>query len=518
MKFIFTLSVLFTLFDFLGQNLTINWGELERPSGQLLKIQTLSNGDFVSLRSGDGMFGSYKISSHHNLQNVTTGKIKVTLEQGMGNFNNLITLDDKIYVLLYDVVGKVNSLYIQEYDRQITPISKPKLIANYSFEKLNNPGYFSVILSENKNYFAVVWEISGNKTNNDRYGFVVYDKTLKEINSGDYKLPFPGENSTIDEQLVSNFGDYFLLVTEYKPIEKKGLFKRIQDYKAVHLLQVNENGLDDFTIDLEGKRVEAMGVDMNADYDFSIVGIYGKENFPGVSGMFYMKINFKEQQILKQGFKEFDKDFVTQDWSDKELLEAEKNEEKGKGEPALFNYYIHDLKVLQDGSIVGSMEQYYSRTVNTSDGRGSIRTTTYYYYNDIIAFKINTDGNFDWLQKFSKYQASINDNGYYSSYFSYFENDKMNFVFNDHVKNYDANLQYLPNQGYSFSIGKKNAVAFIALDIKDGAYTRNAIFNAKEAEAIIIPKKFVFDPIANNILIYAIFGRYERYGIYNIKP
>ena len=73
-------------------------------------------------------------------------------------------------------------------------------------------------------------------------------------------------------------------------------------------------------------------------------------------------------------------------------------EEKGKGTPQLYNYRMRDARVLKDGSIVASIEQYYVISRTYTDPRTGTSTASHlYYYNDIIAFKVGVSGGFDWL-------------------------------------------------------------------------------------------------------------------------
>jgi len=202
----------------------------------------------------------------------------------------------------------------------------------------------------------------------------------------------------------------------------------------MHILHVTPECIDDFTLNMEGKRIEAMTMNSDNDRIFTFTGIYGDQGKAGVTGLFYMRANFDKQEVIDEGFEKFGKDFITQDWSDRQKEKAEKREAKGKGEPQLYNYVMRQTEVLKDGSIVGSLEQYYVVVTQYTDPRtGATRTTYTYYYNDIIAFKVGKDGGFNWLKKINKYQVSTNDGGPYSSYARFIDNGRFFFIFNDHV-------------------------------------------------------------------------------------
>ena len=230
--------------------------------------------------------------------------------------------------------------------------------------------------------------------------------------------------------------------------------------------------------------------------------------------------NFAKKEIVDEGVEKFGKDFITQDWSDRQKEKAEKREAKGKGEPQLYNYVMRQTEVLSDGSIVGSLEQYYVVVHTYTDPKtGATRTTYTYYYNDIIAFKVAADGGFEWLTKINKTQISSNDGGYLSSYLRFLDNGKMCFVFNDNVNNYDEAGKFLkPERISSASFSKKrNVVAIVEVDLADGDYDRRSFFDRKEIASILVPKQCQIDYTNKEILLYSISGRKERYGLMPFK-
>jgi hypothetical protein len=276
-------------------------------------------------------------------------------------------------------------------------------------------------------------------------------------------------------------------------------------------------------IDLDGKRVEAMSFSSDNDRIFVITGIYGDKDKSGVTGMFYLKADFKDQEILVEGFEEFGEDFITSDWSDREKRKLDKKKAKGKDvEASLYSYIMRDVHALEDGGIVGTMEQFYIRVVTRTDANGRTTTTYYYYYNDIVAYKVGSDGGFDWLSKIDKYQVSTNDGGYFSSYARYVSGDKMYLFFNDNVQNYsETSSEFFLEEGKkvkSSRISKsKNTVAICEIDLSSGDKTRKMYFDRTELGAIVVPKLFNTDYINRKMLFYAIKGSKEKFGFLNFE-
>ena len=500
-----------------SQGYDIEWGAMEKVTGRMVSILPKAGKDFYALRwSGGFLLGSYKFSNHENFAVTATGKLEMKADGGMANFEGAQVVGQKLIVFLSDKKEGANHFFMQEYGKDMMPKGASKELAHYELEKGKSKGFFNAISSRDNEFFGVVWEIPGKKDEKDKYGFKIFDSELNEVSDGDYKLPYEGKLSTINQHYLSNTGDYFISVTEFEPAEEKKIFKNYLNYKAMHILHITPDDLEDFTIDLEGKRVEAMTMNSDNDRIFTFTGIYGDQGKAGVTGLFYMRANFDKQEIIDEGFEKFGKDFITQDWSDRQKEKAEKKEQKGKGEPQLYNYVMRQTEVLKDGSVVGSLEQYYVVVHTYRDPKTGATTTTYtYYYNDIIAFKVGVDGGFDWLKKLNKYQVSTNDGGPYSSYARFVDEGKLCFIFNDHVKNYDEQGKFLDaDKTYPANFGKKkNVVAIVEVDLEDGAISRKTFFDRQEITALAVPKMFHIDYKTNEMLLYAVYGKKERFGI-----
>ncbi len=515
MKYILYLSTCL-FFICHGQQPAILWGEMQKSPGRIISILPQSGANFSTLRwSGGALMGSYKLTNHENFLEVANERLKLLADGSMANFEDVKRIGNKLIVFMSDRREGKNHFFMQEFGMDMLP-KKPTIeIALYEIDKGRNKGEFKIITSQDNGFFGVIWEVPGKKEVSDRYGFKIFNSELVEMNEGDYKLPYEGQNSLIMEHYLSNTGDYFISVIEYNESKGRTIYRSYLNYKALHILQITTQGLEDFSIDLKGRRIEALSMNSDNKHVFTITGIYGEENMAGVSGLVYLRADFDKRQIINEGFEKFGKDFITQDWTDRQKRRADRNEQKGKGEPQLYNYKMRQTEVLEDGSIVGSLEQYYVVITQYTDPRtGVVRTTYTYHYNDIIAFKVGIDGGFDWLKKIRKNQISTNDGGELSSYARFINDKNLCFVFNDHKLNYDDTGSFLDVEDfYPANFGKKkNVVALVKIDYKTGIISRNTLFDRREINAVAVPKLFHVDYNSNELLLYAIYGSKERFG------
>lgn len=513
-------GIAFCSFNTHAQLTVSEWSELEKSPGRLAGLLPKEANDFYALRwAGFSVFGYLQVSSHKNL--VTSAKEKVVLRvnESVASYEGSAIVGDHFVVFLSDKKEGRNAFFMQEYGFDLQPMGEAIELASYDLDGKRGrfAGEFSLYQSQNNEFLSVVWTIPGKKDEETNYGYRVYDQNLEMVSEGEYAFPFPTKYCRVNMMYLSNTGDFFTVVTEYQESDSKRIFNNYANYKTMHIYHITPDGMEDVEIDLEGKRIEAMSLNSDNNRQFIITGTYGEKGRAGIKGLFYLKMDFKSQEILAEGFEEFAEDFITQDWTDGQKKRMEKKQAKGKDvEPQLFDYVMRDVHVLEDGSVVGSMEQYYVRVVTTRDPKTGATTTTYYYYfNDIVAFKVGTDGGFDWHTKVQKYQVSVNDGGYFSSYERFVDDGKMYMIFNDNDLNYDESGDY--NAGIAPKAStlskKRNAVALVEMDLETGEINREMFFDRTELGAIAVPKLFNVDYNNKEVLIYAVKGKKEKFGI-----
>ena len=491
------------------------WGETESKSGYLVEMLPFHGKDFYSLHwKGNAILSSYFLCRHDDLAITNTAKVSKSVNNSIANFENVAIINEHPSIFLSDKKEGQDQLYLQQYGYDLELRGDAKLLVEFTLDKGQSNGGYNIIQSEDKRFFAVFWLIAGKKKDGDIYGYSVFNDEFEKINEGEYEMPFQSQYSKIETHYLANSGDFFIAVKEFQEPTQKRVFNNYLEYKAMHIYQVVPDGLEDYVVRLQGRRVEAISIDTDETNQFLITGVYGDANSEGVKGLFYLKLDYENQAVTAESYVEFQKDFIVEDWSQKEIERAEKREEKGKGSPSLYDYTIRNVHILPDGSLVGSLEQNYVLIRTYSDTRGVMTTTYTYYFNDIIAFKIGANDQFDWIQKVRKNQISTNDGGPYSSYASYIDGNSMKFIFNDSKENYDEQGKYIPNSEILTRFSKKdNVVSLTDVNIHDGSFQRTSMFTRKEMGTLAIPKMFETDYVNGEMLLYTTFRSKERYGL-----
>lgn len=490
---------------------------MERKQGSLINILPSEGDEFYALRwTGGALLGHYEVSRHIGKEKVASGKLFLYAEQSISTFEGVKVIGGKLVVFLSDKKDGEKIMFMQLYDKDIKPDGEAVRLGSFSLERGGNKGWFDIKISSNEQFLGVVWQIPARRDTKERYGFKIYSKDLELIQEGDYPLPFDPELSVIHSHHISNKGDYFLALSEFEITEERALLRDKKAFKALHIYHIAEDGLQDLVIDVEDKRVVAMALTSDSNNVFTVTGVYGDKEEAGVEGVFYKRIDLNTGKDIKGGKQDFERSFITQNWSQRELDRANRREARGKGEPQLYNYQMREANILPDGTIVGTMEQYYVQVRSTYDSRtGQSINTYYYYYNDIIVYKIDSTGNFNWFKKIPKYQVSMNDGGPFSSFESVVSNGQIHFIFNDNVKNYSESGDFVGQdrlQVANYS-RKKNVVALVSMSIDSGEQSRKTFFERSTIDVLVIPKKFVVDYDESRMIMYGIWGRTkEKFG------
>ena len=84
--------------------------------------------------------------------------------------------------------------------------------------------------------------------------------------------------------------------------------------------------------------------------------------------------------------------------------------------------------------------------------------------------------------------------------------------------NEEGNFIQKDGQCYPFNLSRrKNIAAITAVDLASGALSRNMLFSRKELKSIVVPKMFKLDRLQNRLLLYALLGGKERFGMLQIN-
>ena len=332
----------------------------------------------------------------------------------------------------------------------------------------------------------------------------VLSDDLKVLWNKEIKLPFEDELFDLESYRVDNDGDVYLLGLIYNE-KRKSKRRGAPNYKY-QIFAYRDKGktVKEYPVSLADKFITDMQIEVLNNKNLICAGFYSEKGTYSIRGTYFLTVDAKTKEIKTKSFKDFGIDFITQNMTEGQAEKAKRKEEKGQ-QNEMYEYDLDRLLVGKDGSAILLGEQYYVKTQTQThyvNGHSQVTTSTHYYYNDIIAVKVDPSGKIEWNEKIAKRQHTVNDGGFYSSYTMAIVKGELCFIFNDDAKNVSYNGV---GKVANFRGGKESLVMLVQLDNK-GKQTRQPLFRASDLEVITRPK--VCEQITNNEVI--LFGQRRK--------
>ncbi len=380
-------------------------------------------------------------------------------------------------------------------------ISAPKAIDQIVADKKKNSGSFSYVLSNDSSKILIVRNDPFEKYANEKFSYKLVDNNMNIIWTASLELPYKDKYFQISNYRVDNSGKVFMLAAVIK--EKADRERKKPNY-SYNIISYNDatKTIKELPISLGDKFISDISFAITPKGTIAVGGFYSNKNDDGgLAGTFFMSVDKEKNQVIAKGTKDFSSAFLSEFMS---ARRASKHKE-------LYNYTIDYIVTQPNGGLIMIAEQSYVNVVTTCQPKGGCTTTYYYNYNDIIVVNVNPDASIKWTQHIPKTQVSTNDGGYYSSYSFVLTGNKLNFIYNDSPKNLDPNLD--PKRARN-GIGRKMITVLVAMDIGDGKFTKQSLFEAKK-EKIYTRPKIASQFSSTQSLFYAIKKKKYKFGLIN---
>ena len=429
------------------------------------------------------------------------GKDKFLLEKFDQKTLQLVGTDELFIPLLNGNLPEYEDLYYQNgifmlFVSQTYPATKNKItfglqtnvlsptIVSYQYIPLDTIASLSrkssdeinIMRAPAGNHFLIYHNDNFQQYQNEYLNFKVYDSQLKIDYSKKIMLPYKDKSFFISNYLINDLGDVYLLA---KVVDEERIWKKGRPNFIYAVVNMNREDAEykKFDVNLGNRSISDIDFKIAQNGDLVVAGFYSNRarTEEEMGGLFYFRIEKTAKQINGKIVRDFDSNFLS-------LFMRDRNVSRG-GE--LFDYNIDYMLTDTIGNTYMLAEQYYMDQICRTDFRTGIQTCTYYYnYNDIIAIKIDKEGNIIWTKKIPKRQVTVNDGGPFSSYIAFLDNNRLHCIYNDSHRN--NNLRQ-GDRMYTMSNPKKSIVVDIVMD-ENGLMKRNYLFSARDRSIIIRPK------------------------------
>lgn len=282
------------------------------------------------------------------------------------------------------------------------------------FLKRGKSFYSGVYHEKNKDgTFTFISDLSCNGDELKSYRVLELDEDLEVENTFNFKLDF---ESVSDLSFIES-GDYLYLkanTRERKKVDGK-LFKRWITTHRLYKIDRKDGDLTEIEVE------ESLEPLMIGDFRMKSVSkgvlISGQIiQEKGFSGLFTAVLDGRTDEIKDVQTEEFDIDFVTKYWSEKQKRKQERRRNrKGESEDDenfSTNFQLMETFDTSDKGLISIFQEFILRVVTRSstDANGVTTTTTdyYYYYKDVIIVKTREDGSIEYTELLPFYQLTVN--------------------------------------------------------------------------------------------------------------
>lgn len=399
----------------------------------------------------------------------------------------------------YDKSTKTNVAYaglFNDFDQQYALIEVDNIPEVNSFRT----GDFRFGTTSDKNRLVVWQNVPGSRNDQALYGVKMYDSLFTLSLSRGFLLPYKSYDVQVGDMLSDAEGNLAMLISVTRPRkEVRGGELPLRYYLITYQPALNE--VKQQALTLPGKNISDVRILIDQEDRIICTGFYTNPGNSGIAGSFYGTYRFSGLPVTPLGYYAFSNDILEQFLKEKSIT-------RGDGLPG---FSIDHVFLTSNGGLYTLSEQYFVQEVCNRDARGILACNYYYYYNSIIVNSIGTDGRFRWSRLIPKYQSSVNDNGWFSSYAVSCIHDTLRIIFNENPKNFNEND---PEKFRTMYKASKSVVALVTMDPQGNA-EKKSLFSNKDEHLTMRPRFYSYDDQGN--LILPAYSQGSRFRLVKIR-
>lgn len=497
------------------------WGETHRDIGNVEQIMKTTDDHYISVINRTNLFNFFSDYNKRfffepiiDFKPNRNKKIKLYGDGNRSYLEDFAVLNDQL--LIISRRKKTFRRSVNLYYHFLDPDKSVKEnhgfhLETYSLKRSFPFDYLTVVNNREKSKVGYLYTLPGGRNEFPTYSFGVFDSEHNLQTQGTSIFPYRNKQMRFTRSYITYEGNLYVLAQEFIDNNQTMNWGNDMFYKKqLTVFKLKDGELTDFNVrhnELLLKEIE-LTVE-NEELIFS--GLYADDVRSGIRGVFFIRMN-DSGEILHEEYTRFSTEFLIQGQQlPQNLILNDPNFKEGLG-----SYKMRSLRPTKDGGFIGIAEHF--DTEDRFSGAGapgtSNRVDTYYYYNNIIIYKIDNSGRIQWNKVVAKNQHSINDGGYYLSFSKYVNDSSVFLIFNDNSKNYSENGAYVnpsfPKTAYFNSW--RNVVALVEIDIQTGESKRISIGGKKNTDTVLVPKLCIENEDDNELFLYGKSGNKHRYG------
>ncbi|MFK5856690.1 MAG: hypothetical protein QM503_11210 [Bacteroidota bacterium] len=406
---------------------------------------------------------------------------------------DVLQIGDKFYYLYdsFNKKAKKKLVYVREFLTKDCTLGDERILFTTDGEVANGPAIegagvwglkagppFKVYSSFDSSKIMINYRRKPLKKNDDKnhdlLGFFIFDSSFKLIWGKEVKMPYAEGDMNNLAYTIGADGTVYMMSLH----RDKGDFRLItipEDGKLTvnNIKSGNFMFKDLYMKENKDGNIGFLGYYANGwDFDFWNGGL-ANLSF-NTNGIRYFELS-KQGEILSKKNVEFPIKLINKYESGRKKKKNDKREEAG--EAGIRDVVLRQFTVNPDGSIFILGEQYFCiKTYNVK----SHSMTYEFYYQDLVATKLNAEGEVQWMKKLPKSQYGVK--GRRGMGIAYFEGNNSHYIlFLDNVKNADIGIDEVPAKHVD---GKGGYLTAYKIDDATGNYSKHVLYNSLEVNDV----------------------------------
>ncbi|WP_203258474.1 hypothetical protein [Hyunsoonleella ulvae] len=255
-----------------------------------------------------------------------------------------------------------------------------------------------VIFSSNNKFFAINFDIK-NKDQETHKVFVFNDEfelVFDKLITKDIKDNLFEYNSF---EVDDTDGTVYFLGKSYE----KGTKRDKKDGKVNYhfeLYKVSATNTENTSFKTTGKLIESLHLLKNNNR-LVCTGFFGNDKESKINGVCVYDLDPNSLEINYSKFNNFSDKFLNDKYGNKQ------NKKKRKKDKGIKNIDFKGVYLMANGDIVINAEEFFISTYTTMNANGGWNTYTVYHFNDIMAVRLDADGNLKWARNINKAQTGF---------------------------------------------------------------------------------------------------------------
>lgn len=503
----------------------LEWGELFRSSGNVSSLLQTNDGNYYSLVNKTNVYNFFiDYKKRFYLEPIVDFKPKLRQKIKLYGDDKRSTLEDITVLDNQLLVVSKNSRFLKKETRFYYHFINPDFIGEdtrgfplgkYKYSRARNGfGYISLINNLSQDLAGIFYTVPSEGYDFPRYAFGILDGSQEMLYSNENAFPYRNKKLNFFDQHLSSSGDLFVLARESNNVNNFQ-WRHENNPEQIRVFKVEDGELIDFKVNQSEFILSEINVVSSDQGELIFSGLYSEDEFSGIRGIFFIKMDTTGKTKTKK-FHEFSTNFMLSGKSEWMRNSAKKTNYLGQVVEGLGNFKMQDLQKTADNGYVGVAEHFEIEKRFSGAGTPGTtnRTDTYFFFDDIIVYKLDSVGALEWVKRIPKSQNSINDGGYYLSIVQALSSDFLYILFNDNTKNYDDDNFYLgleSPKSASFNF-RKNTIAMAKINLKDGSINRFALGGKNEMSTVLVPKLCIENRENNELFLYSRSSKRQRYG------